>query len=99
VHLRRVLRPRGTLNIVQPNYRRAYKEYFDDYTHVSVYSDISLTDFLSAHGFRVTTCHPGFLPLTIKSRLPVSRNLIRLYLALPWKPLGKQMLLRAEPEV
>jgi SAM-dependent methyltransferase len=98
VQLRRVLRARGTLNIVQPNYRRAYKEYFDDYTHVSVYSDISLTDFLSANGFRVTTCHPGFLPLTIKSRLPVSRNLIRLYLALPWKPLGKQMLLQAEPQ-
>jgi SAM-dependent methyltransferase len=97
IQLRRVLRPGGTLNILQPNYRRAYKEYFDDYTHVSVYSDISLTDFLSAHGFRVIECHPGFLPLTIKSRLPVSRNLIRLYLALPWKPLGKQMLVRAEP--
>ncbi len=95
--LRRVLRPGGTLNILQPNYRRAYKEYFDDYTHISVYSDISLTDFLSAHGFRVITCHPGFLPLTIKSRLPVSRNLIRLYLTLPWKPLGKQMLVCAEP--
>jgi SAM-dependent methyltransferase len=97
--LRRVLRPGGTLNILQPNYRRAYKEYFDDYTHISVYSDISLSDFLSAHGFRVITCHPGFLPLTIKSRLPVSRNLIRLYLNLPWKPLGKQMLLQARPEV
>jgi SAM-dependent methyltransferase len=97
--LRRVLRPGGTLNILQPNYRRAYKEYFDDYTHISVYSDISLTDFLSAHGFEVTTCHPGFLPLTIKSKLPVSRSLIRLYLALPWKPLGKQMLLRAHPKV
>ena len=95
--VRRVLRPGGTLNILQPNYRRAYKEYFDDYTHVAVYSDISLADFLSAHGFRVITCHPGFLPLTIKSRLPVSRALIRLYLALPWKPMGKQMLMRAEP--
>jgi SAM-dependent methyltransferase len=95
--LRRVLRPGGTLNILQPNYRRAYKEYFDDYTHVSVYSDISLQDFLIANGFNVLSCHPGFLPLTIKSRLPVSRTLIRAYLALPWKPLGKQMLLRAEP--
>ena len=95
--LRRVLRRGGTLNILQPNYRRAYKEYFDDYTHISVYSDISLADFLSAHGFRVIECHAGFLPLTIKSRIPVSRTLIRAYLALPWKPLGKQMLLRAEP--
>ena len=96
-HLRRILRPGGTLNILQPNYRRAYKEYFDDYTHIAVYSDISLADFLSAHGFQVIECHPGFLPLTIKSRLPVSPAMIRLYLALPWKPLGKQMLLRATP--
>ena len=34
--LGRKVRSGGTLNIVQPNYRRAYKEYFDDYTHISV---------------------------------------------------------------
>jgi SAM-dependent methyltransferase len=87
----------GTLNILQPNYRFAYREYFDDYTHVAVYSDRSLTDFLSVNGFVVTECHPRFLPLTIKSRMPVSATLIRLYLAMPVKPLGKQMLLRAVP--
>src|SRR5262249_36555628 len=43
----------GTLNILQPNYRYAYKEYFDDYTHVSIYSDISIADFLKANGFNV----------------------------------------------
>lgn len=91
------LRKGGTLNILQPNYRFAYREYFDDYTHVAVYSDRSLTDFLSANGFVVTECHPRFLPLTIKSRMPVSATLIRLYLAMPVKPLGKQMLLRAVP--
>ena len=59
-------------------------------TRTLVYTpDISLTDLLSANGFRVTTCHPGLTTLTIKSRLPVSRNLIRLYLALPWKPPGE----------
>jgi SAM-dependent methyltransferase len=95
--LRRVLRPGGTLNILQPNYKRAYKEYFDDYTHISVYSDVSLTDFLTANGYRILACNPGFLPLTLKSRLPVSRTLIRLYLKMPWKPMGKQMFIRAEP--
>jgi SAM-dependent methyltransferase len=94
--LRRILRPGGTLNILQPNYRRAYREYFDDYTHITVYSDISLMDFLSAHGFQIVASEAGFLPLTIKSRLPVSRTLIRLYLASPWKPLAKQMLIRAQ---
>lgn len=96
--LRTKLKPGGTLNILQPNYRFAYKDYFDDYTHVSVYSDRSLRDFLTVHGFRVIDCQPRFLPLTVRSGLPVVPALIRLYLASPFKPLGKQMLLRAVVE-
>jgi SAM-dependent methyltransferase len=88
---------RGSLAILQPNYRYAYREYFDDYTHVSVYSHISLADFLTAHGWEVIDVRPRFLPLTVKSRLPVWSPLIALYLALPIKPMGKQMLLRARP--
>ena len=94
--VRRVLRPDGTINIVQPNYRFCYKEYFDDYTHVSIYSDRSLADALNSAGFRVVECIPRFLPLTIKSRFPVRPMLIRAYLASPFKPLGKQMFIRAE---
>lgn len=94
--LRRKVRSGGTLNIVQPNYRRAYKEYFDDYTHRTVYSDVSLCDFLEANGWRVIECVPGFLPLSLRSALPVRAWLIRLYLRLPWKPLAKQMLVRAQ---
>jgi len=93
--LRRKLASGGTLNILQPNYRYAYREYFDDYTHVSVFSHISLTDFLTANGFDVLEISPRFLPLTVKSRLPVSPWLIRAYLASPIKPLAKQMLIRA----
>ena len=94
--LRRKARAGATLNILQPNYRRASKEYFDDYTHKTVYSDVSLCDFLEAHGWRVIECVPGFLPLSLKSRLPVRPWLIRLYLRLPWKPLAKQMFVRAQ---
>jgi SAM-dependent methyltransferase len=96
--LRPRLRPGGTLNLLQPNFRFAYREYFDDYTHVSVYSDRSLCDFLAAHRYRVLECRPRFLPLTLKSRFPVSPFLIRCYLWSPWKVLGKQMLVRATPE-
>ncbi|MGA8595347.1 MAG: methyltransferase domain-containing protein [Bryobacteraceae bacterium] len=92
------LKPGGTLNILQPNYRYAYREYFDDYTHVTAYSHHTLMDFLAANGFRVILCQARFLPLTIKSRLPAWPALIRLYLALPFKPMGKQMLVRAVPE-
>ncbi len=95
--LRMVLLADGTLNIVQPNYYFAYREYFDDYTHRTIYSHISICDFLEANGYSVIECQPRFLPLTIKSRLPISPLLIRLYLSLPWKPMGKQMLIRARP--
>lgn len=91
------LSARGTLTILQPNYRYAYREYFDDYTHVSIWSHISLADFLTANGYEVLTVAPRFLPLTVKSRLPVSPWLIRAYLASPVKPLGKQMLVTARP--
>lgn len=93
--LKRKLTAGGTLNILQPNYRRAYREYFDDYTHVAVYSDISLCDFLKANGYEILECRPGFLPYSIKSNLPVIPALIRLYLLSPWKPFAKQMLVRA----
>jgi Methyltransferase domain len=93
--LRHKLKADGTVMLLQPNYRRAYKEYFDDYTHISVFSDVSLCDFLAANGFEVLECSPGFLPFSVKSGLPVSGALIRLYLASPWKPAAKQMLVRA----
>lgn len=89
--LRRKLRKGGTLGIIQPNYRFAYREYFDDYTHVAIYSDRSLCDFLAANGFRVLECHPRVLPFSVASRLPVWPALIRLYLKLPFRPMGKQM--------
>lgn len=95
--LRPRLSPRGTLNILQPNWRFAYREYWDDYTHVTAWSDIGLKDFLEAHGFEVFHVAPRFMPLTVKSRLPVSPLLIRLWLASPVKPGGKQMFLRARP--
>jgi SAM-dependent methyltransferase len=91
------LSPRGVLTILQPNYRFAYREYFDDYTHVSIYSHISLADFLTANGWQVLDLRPRFLPLTVKSRLPVWPPLIGAYLNSPIKPMGKQMLVTAKP--
>lgn len=95
--LRTKLSKGGVLTVLQPNYRYAYAEYFDDYTHVTVYSHVSLADFLAANGYEVLEVRPRFLPLTVKSRLPVSPALIRAYLRSPVRPMGKQMLLRARP--
>ncbi len=95
--LRGKLSARGTLTILQPNYRYAYREYFDDFDHKTVYSHVSLTDFLAANGFAVFQVEPRFMPLSVKGRLPVTPWLIRAWLASPFKPIGKQMLVRARP--
>jgi SAM-dependent methyltransferase len=94
--LSRKLSRNGTINILQPNYRYAYKSYFDDYTHISIFSHISMADFLKANGFSAFEIWPRFLPLTVKSRLPISPWLIKAYLASPIKPHAKQMLIRAQ---
>jgi hypothetical protein len=96
VRLREKIAPKGRLCLIQPNYRYCSTEYFDDYTHVTVFSHVSIADFLAAHGFRILDCRPRFLPLTVKSRLPVHPGLIRAYLASPFKPWAKQMLVLAE---
>ena len=96
--LRQKLRSGGQVTMLQPNYRYCASEYFDDYTHVSIWSHVSLADFLTANGYEVTAVHPKFMPLTVKSRLPVWPPLIGMYLKSPIKPMGKQMLLSARPK-
>lgn len=88
----RVLRPGGRFVLVQPNFRYCVREYFDDYTHRTIFTHVSLADCLQAHGFDVEHLAPRFLPLSFKSRLPAWPWLVELYLRLPWRPLAKQML-------
>lgn len=95
--LRRAMSAAGRLAIVQPNYRYCYREYFDDYDHKSVYSHVSLADFLAANGWDVLRVEPRFMPLTVNGGLPVHPWLIKAWLASPWKPIGKQMFLLARP--
>lgn len=96
--VRRVLRAGGRLIVMQPNFATAWRNYFDDYTHMAdnILTHVSLCDHLQAAGFTVRDCQPRFMPFSIKSRLPVSGWLIRLYLALPWRPFAGQMLVVAE---
>lgn len=94
---RRVLRPGGRLILVQPNFRLNPGEYFDDFTHVAIYTDRSLHDYLVAEGWQVPHVEPRFLPLTMKSRASGLTFLVPLYLRSPVKPLAGQMLLVATP--
>jgi SAM-dependent methyltransferase len=94
----RVLRPGGRLVIVQPNYKYCARDYFDDYTHVGVFSHVSLTDFFQSEGFTPVVVQPRFLPFSMKSRLPIVPWAIRLYLNLPVRPFAAQMLLVLEKQ-
>ena len=93
--VKRVLKPNGKLIIIQPNFKHCYREYFDDYTHIQIYTDVSISDFLLASGFRVLDVKPRFLPFSMKSNLPKARWLVRLYLNSPVKPFAGQMLVVA----
>jgi len=93
--LRRKMKPGATLTIVQPNFKYCAREYFDDYTHVSIYTHKGLGGLLAAHGFKIARSVPRFMPFTLKGFLPVHPWLIRLYLMSPFKPFAKQMLISA----
>ncbi len=89
----RVLVAGGRWIIIQPNFRYAWRHYFDDYTHRTIFTDLGLAGYLKSEGFFVEHRAGRFLPLTIYSRLPKNSWLVRVYLRLPVKFLGGQFLL------
>ena len=95
--VRRVLKPAGRLLLIQPNFRYCPREYFDDYTHRTIFTHVGLADLLTARGFAVERVDPRFLPFSFKSRAPKWGFLVALYLRLPMRPFAKQMLLVARP--
>lgn len=93
----RVLRPSGRLILMQPNFRLNPGRYFDDYTHISIFTDQSLRDYLTSRGWNVEAVHARFLPLTLKSKGSGLTFLVPWYLKSPVKPLAGQMLVVANP--
>jgi SAM-dependent methyltransferase len=92
----RALKPGGRLALIQPNFRLAPGRYFDDYTHRTAFTDVSLSDWLVSKGLHIKKVEARFLPLTIKSGIGHLSGLIPLYLRLPWRPLAGQMFVLAE---
>jgi SAM-dependent methyltransferase len=92
----RALRPGGRLALIQPNFRLNPNRYFDDYTHRTIFTDVSLVDWLEASRFTVIRNEPRFLPLTVKSRMSGLAFLVPLYLKLPFRPFAGQMFVLAE---
>jgi ubiquinone/menaquinone biosynthesis C-methylase UbiE len=91
----RVLKPGGSLMVLQPNIHYAYREYWDYLDHYLPLSHVSLAEAFGIVGLKVREVRPRLLPYSFKSRLPQSTFLLRVYLAV--HPLhmvfGRQMFL------
>jgi SAM-dependent methyltransferase len=65
----RVLRPGGRLIVMTPDWRTYMRTFYDDYTHVRPYDQVSLADLLAAYGFSQVRCtriyqYPALWPPT-----------------------------------
>jgi SAM-dependent methyltransferase len=88
------LKPGGVIILMQPNFATAYRHYFDDYTHRTVFTHVSLSTLLRTKGFELVRVEPRFMPYSLKnSRTPKWRWLMELYLRLPYRPFAGQMLI------
>jgi SAM-dependent methyltransferase len=96
--IRRVLKRGGRLVIIQPNFKYCYKDYFDDYTHLQIFTHIALSDLLVSFGFSILDLKPRFLPFSMRSHFPKVAWLVKLYLQSPVKPFAGQMLIVAKIE-
>ncbi len=92
------LKPGGKIAVMGPNFKYAYRSYFDFADHTVILSELGLAEHLYGVGFEIETIHPRFLPLSFRGGLPVSRLLVKLYLSSPWawRFLGKQFLVIAK---
>jgi len=93
----RLLRPGGRIILIQPNFRYAWRSYFDDYTHRSIFTDVSLPALLRAAGFDILNVQPRFVPYSMQgTSFPVTAWLVKAYLMSPFKPAAGQMLVIAQ---
>ncbi len=97
LEVKRVLKPRGKVIILNPNIRFSTSNYWDYFDHLTPVSDRSVVEVLEALGFKIDICLPKFVPNTIKDSLPKSPWLVKLYLHLPilFPIFGKQMFIVA----
>ncbi|HPG30014.1 MAG TPA: class I SAM-dependent methyltransferase [bacterium] len=102
--INRVLKKDGRLICILPNFKYNYKKYFDDYSHRTILTDISFSEFLLSKNFKIEFCFPRFLPdpsQFVRSnnfQLPFLKYIIRIYLNSVFKPFAELMLIVAKKQ-
>lgn len=88
----------GFIVVMGPNFKYAYKEYFDFADHTVCLSEMGVAEHLVGAGFEIVKIHPRFVPMSFRGNLPVNRFLVQTYLRLPvaWRFFGKQFLVFAQ---
>ena len=94
VQMRAALADGGRIVVMGPNFKYAWKEYFDFADHRLALTHVTVMEHLAAAGFHIESVSPRFLPYSFTGRLPARPELTRLYLNVPlaWRVLGKQFL-------
>lgn len=92
---KRVLTKGGQVLVFQPNIRFLQKDYWMFYDHITPIDDRALEEVFGAYGLNMIHKIERFFPYTLKSRLPKSKLLVRLYLKFPilWGLFGEQSFL------
>jgi ubiquinone/menaquinone biosynthesis C-methylase UbiE len=88
----RVLKNDGKILLLFPNIRYCYKNYWMFFDHITPLDDKSLIEVLEINNFKIVQSIPKFIPYSLKSKLPNSVILLKIYLKMPifWKIFGKQ---------
>jgi len=98
--IKRILKPKGNIILMMPNFKFCYKVFYDDYTHKTPFTHIGLCDLLETKNLKPVKVMSKFLPFSFKNApacYPLS-FLVRLYLYSPVKPFAGQMLVVAKKE-
>lgn len=93
--LKRVLKKRGQVLVLQPNIRFLPHDFWRFFDHLTPIDDRALEEIFNTYDFKLKKRILKFLPYTTKSRFPQSPFLVKLYLKLPflWWIFGKQSFL------
>lgn len=94
----RSVKPNGFIAVMGPNFKYAFREYFDFADHTVCLSETGAAEHLVGAGFDIDRIYPRFLPLSFRGGLPVNKFLIQSYLKMPfaWRFFGKQFLIIAK---